>query len=144
MIKIIIADDHPLIREGFKKILSQESDIEIIAIAENGAELLKILSKTECDVVVADLNMPGRHGVDLIKDIKSAHPKIKILVVSAYSEEEFGMRLLKSGIYGYVPKDSAAEELVDAIRTVSLGGKYITKSLASKLASSFEEKICWC
>ena len=139
MIKIIIADDHPLIREGFKKILSYESDIEICSIAENGTELLKILSKTKCDVVIADLNMPGKSGVDLIKDIKTSHPKTKVLVVSAYSEEEFGMRLLKSGISGYVPKDSAAEELVDAIRTVAQGQKYITKSLANKLASSFNQ-----
>jgi len=121
MINIIIADDHPLILEGFIKILSQESDIEITAKAGNGSELLNILYKNKCDIVIADLNMPGKHGVDLIKDIKSAHPKIKILVVSAYSEEEFGLRLLKSGISGYVPKDTASEELVNAIRTVYEG-----------------------
>ena len=141
MIKIIIADDHPLIREGFKKILSQESDIEICSIAENGTELLKILPKTKCDVVIIDLNMPGKSGVDLIKDIKTSHPKIKVLVVSAYSEEEFGMRLLKSGISGYVPKDTAAEELVNAIRTVNTGEKYITKSLSNKIASSFDKDV---
>ncbi len=140
MIKIIIADDHPLIREGFNKIISAESDIEIIAEAENGVELLKVLSSTKCDVVVADLNMPGKHGVDLIKDLKSLYPKIKILVVSAYSEEEFGVRLLKSGISGFVPKDSAADELVNAIRTISVGKKYITKSLAGKIASSLADK----
>ncbi len=141
MINIIIADDHPLILEGFIKILSQESDIEITAKAGNGSELLNILYKNKCDIVIADLNMPGKHGVDLIKDIKSAHPKIKILVVSAYSEEEFGLRLLKSGISGYVPKDTASEELVNAIRTVYEGKKYITKSLSNKIASSFGNDV---
>ncbi|HED06691.1 MAG TPA: response regulator transcription factor [Ignavibacteria bacterium] len=139
MFKIIIADDHPLLREGLKKILSQEKNFQTVAEANNGDQLLKTLSSTDCDIVIVDLNMPGKHGLDLIKDIKAFYPKIKILVVSALSSEKHGPRLLKSGISGFMPKDLAADELIEAVKKISLGQKYITPSLADKLASSFGE-----
>lgn len=139
MFKIIIADDHPLLREGLKKILSQEKEFQTIAEANNGEELLKILSNTDCDIVIVDLNMPGKHGIDLIKDIKVLYPKIKILVVSALSSEEHGPRLLKLGVSGFMQKDLVADELIEALKKISSGKKYIAAKLADKLASSFDE-----
>lgn len=138
MIKIVIADDHQLIREGIKKTLKEEGDINVVGEACNGAELLDIVGKKEFDIVVMDLSMPGLSGLDLIKKLRDRSPKLPILVLSMHPEERFALRVLKAGASGYLTKESAPEGLVEAIRKIVNGGKYITPTLAERLAIEIE------
>ena len=138
MIRIIVADDHHLIREGFKKTINREIDMEVVYSAENGEELLTSIQKVESDVIVLDINMPGRSGLDLIKDIRALAPDTKILILSMYSEDRFAVRALKNGASGYITKESAPEEMVNAIRKVHDRGKYVSQSLAEKLAFNLD------
>lgn len=134
MIKILIADDHAIVREGLKKIIAQTSDIIVEDEATNGAGVISKVLKNDYDVIVLDITMPGRDGIDVMKQIKTIKPKIEILILSMHSEDQFAIRALKAGASGYLTKDSAPDELVDAIRRISLGRKHITSSLADKLA----------
>jgi two-component system invasion response regulator UvrY len=138
MIKIFLADDHELVREGLKKILKEERDIQVVDEANNGDEVLEKLHRCLCDIILLDLNMPGKSGLDLIKEIKTLLPKLHILVLSIYPEEKYALRALKAGASGYITKDSAIEELVSAIRRISTRGKYISSTLAEKLASQLD------
>ncbi|RJP62451.1 MAG: DNA-binding response regulator [Ignavibacteriales bacterium] len=135
MIRVIIADDHTIFREGIKEILSKTSDIVIEAEAENGAELLSKLSTDICDVVLLDINMPGRRGLEILKDIKTLHPDLPVLMLSMYPEKRYAIRAIKSKASGYLTKESASYELINAIKKVHKGGKYISASLAEELAS---------
>jgi len=134
MIKILIVDDHFLIREGFKKIIGQEVDMSVVASCQNAAEVMSFLSSGECDVAVLDIDMPETDGMALLQTLRAQKPEIKILMLSIYSEAFFAIRALQSGASGYLTKKSAAEELVQAIREVYQGRKHISPGLAQKLA----------
>jgi DNA-binding NarL/FixJ family response regulator len=135
MINIFITDDHPFVREGLKKTLKEESDINVCGEARNGEELLKLLDKQEADAVVLDVSMPGRNGLDILSEIKSRWPKTVVIILSMYPEEHFAVRAIKNGASGYVTKDSAPYDLVKAIRKGMAGGKYITQSVGEQLAA---------
>lgn len=134
MIKVFIVDDHEIIREGLKMILQEESDIVVVGEAQNGAQAIDKIKKTECDIMLLDMNMPGRSGIDLLMDIKALRPKLHILVLSIHPEDKFALKTLKSGASGYLCKDTALEELVVAIRKISSKGRYISTALAEQLA----------
>ena len=135
MIKILIADDHLLVREGLKKVLKLEPDIYVSAEASNAAEALSALSENDIDVMILDITMPGRSGLDLLTDLKKMYPKMPVLILSMHSEDRYAIRALKSGASGYLTKESAASELVKAIRKVYSGGRYISESLSELLAA---------
>jgi two-component system, NarL family, invasion response regulator UvrY len=136
MIKILIADDHSIIRAGLKKILNEESDIEISAEASNYMEVLSMLNNISPDIILLDISMPGRNGLEILKEIKSLYKKIKVLILSMHPEDRFAVRAIRAGASGYVSKEDAVEELVHAIRRVYKGNKYISSTLAEKLATN--------
>jgi len=138
MVKIIIADDHAIVREGLKQILTKVQDLTAVGEAANGNELLEKVRASNWDVVLLDLNMPGLNGLDTLKQLRSERPGLRVLVLSMYPEEQYALRVLKAGASGYLTKETAPEQLVDAIRTVSTGRKYISASLAERLAFEFE------
>lgn len=139
MIRILIADDHYLIREGFQKLIKQEMGMCLVAEAQNGAEVLDFVRESECDVIVLDINMPGRSGLDLLRELKDRFPRVKVLILSMNPEDRFAIRALKAGASGYITKESAPDELVKAIRKVYDGGKYVSHTLAEKLAFRLDE-----
>ena len=145
MIKILIADDHAIVREGLKQIVEEAADMVVADEASSGHEVLDKARNNEYDVVVLDISMPGRDGVDILKQLKSQKPHLPILVFSMHPEEQYAIRVLKAGAAGYLTKESASDELLTAIRRVSTGRKYVSSSLAEKLAFNLErdpEKPC--
>lgn len=136
-IKILIADDHAIVREGLKQIVSEEQDMIVAGEAENAARLMNLLQESEFSIVVLDINMPGKSGLEALKDIKQFYPDIPVLVLSMFTEDQYGLRAIKAGASGYLKKVSAPTELVAAIRKIIAGGKYINQSLAEKLAEKF-------
>lgn len=134
MIRTIIADDHTIVREGLKQILNETNDVNVAGEAENGRELLKLLRKQKYDVVVLDISMPTTNGLDTLKQIKTIIPSLPVLVLSMHPEDQYAVRALKAGAAGYLTKESAPDELLDAIRKIASGRKYISHSLAEKLA----------
>ena len=138
MIKILIADDHTVVREGLKQIISETSDMTIADEAIDGHEVLNKALRNDYDVVVLDITMPGRGGLDILKQLRGEKPSLPILVLSMHPEEQYAVRCLKAGASGYLTKESAPGELIRAIRRVSSGRKYITSSLAEKLAFDLE------
>jgi len=141
MIKIFIADDHSLIREGIKNLISSESDIKIIGESSNPHEVLEQLKKLKPDVIVLDISMPGKSGLDLLKEIKIQLPDIKVLMMSMLPEEQFAKRTLKAGASGYITKTSLPEEFIIAIRRVASGRKYVSQNLAEQLAEDLDENV---
>lgn len=141
MIKIFIADDHSLIREGIKKILSTESDIKIVGESFDPFEVLEQLKKLKPDVIILDISMPGKSGLDLLKEIKIQLPDIKVLMMSMLPEEQFAKRTLKAGASGYITKTSLPEEFILAIRRVASGRKYVSQNLAEQLAEDIDENV---
>ncbi len=133
-IKILIADDHPIVRAGFKQVISDMPDMLVADEAGNGQEVLNLIGKKDYDLVLLDISMPGRSGLEILKDLKSEKPKLPVLILSIYPEEQYAVRALRAGASGYMTKASAANELIAAIRKISGGGKYISASLAEKLA----------
>lgn len=134
MIKVFIADDHSLIREGFKKLLKDEIDIEIVGEAGNAKDTMDFTMNNSFDILILDINLPDKSGLDLLKELRDFKPGLRILILSMHPEDRFAMRVLRAGAYGYVTKESAGEQLVKAIRKVYNGGKYVSESLAEKLA----------
>ena len=141
MIRILVADDHAVVRNGLKQIVGDTPDMVIAAEASNGQEALNKALKDDYDVVLLDITMPDRSGLDILKEIKSQKPELPVLILSMHPEEQYAVRALKAGAAGYLTKESAPEELVRAMRRVSVGGKYITSSLAEKLASLLETGV---
>lgn len=133
MIRLIIADDHAIVRHGLKQILALASDIQIAGEAGNGGELQEVIARTPCDLVLLDMNMPGVSGVDMIKWLQDGYPTLPILVLSMHVEGQIASRALKAGARGYLTKDSEPEILVGAIRKVSAGGKFIDAALVETL-----------
>jgi DNA-binding NarL/FixJ family response regulator len=138
MIKILIADDHAIVRAGLKQIVADTSDMVVSGEAVDGQEVLEQVRKEDWDLILLDISMPGRGGIDTLKELKIEKPKLPVLVLSMYPEEQYAIRALKAGASGYLTKESAPEELIEAIRKVSQGGKYISASLAESLAFHVE------
>jgi len=138
MIKVLIADDHAVVRQGLKQILSEQPDMNVLGEAGSIPELLDHVRKQKWDIVVLDIGMPGRGGLDGLKELKQEQPKLPVLILSIHPEDQFAVRALKAGASGYLTKDSAPEELVQAIRKLLTGRKYISAELAEKLATDLE------
>ena len=141
--KIIITDDHEIIREGLKKILTKHEDFKIVAEASSAEELIDLLDKNEVDFVTLDISMPGKSGLDIVKDIKLRFPDIKILMFSIYPDEKFAKRALTLGADGYISKNAKPSEIISAIRKIEKGGKYLKSEIIEELylnpASSINE-----
>lgn len=135
-IKILIADDHAIVREGLKQIVAEEKDMIVSGEAENASTLMNLLEKDNWSIVVLDINMPGKSGLEALKDIKHLYPDLPVLVLSMFSEDQYGLRAIKAGASGYLKKVSAPTELVIAIRKIVSGRKYINPDLAEKLAEN--------
>ncbi len=138
-IRILIADDHAVVRQGLKHILSKTPDLVVIDEAETGGQVLQKLKVKEIDVVVMDMEMPEKTGWDVLLDLKATYPKLPVVILSIYPEEQFGVRFLKAGASGYLSKTSAPEQLVEAIRTVTQGGKFLSPRLAEQLVMNLNK-----
>ena len=134
IIKVLITDDHPIVRKGLKQILDDCPGIKVIYEASNGHALLNELIKQKVDVILLDISMPERNGLSLLKEIKNIKPKVAVLMLSIHPEEQYALRSLKLGASGYLTKSSTPDELIIAIRKVAIGKKYITTTLAEKIA----------
>ena len=132
--RVLIADDHPVVRHGLKQILNTDADMKVVGEAKNGNEAMELARKLEWDVAVLDYSMPGRSGLELLAEIKREFPQRPVLVLSMHPEELHARRVLKAGGAGYMNKESAGEELAAAIRKVVNGGKYVSATLAERLA----------
>lgn len=138
MIKILIADDHTIFREGLKHILAEYPDVTVADEASNGREVLDKIWNNDYDMVLLDISMPGMTGLEALKQLKNEKPKLPVLVLSMHPEEQYAVRALRAGASGYLTKESAPDELMTAIRKISQGRKYITSSLAERLAFEVE------
>jgi two-component system, NarL family, invasion response regulator UvrY len=134
MIRVLIADDHPLIRRGLREIVSEQNEMEVGGEAGNAPEVLDLVRKQQWDVVLLDITMPGRSGLEALRDIKIEKPELPVLMLSIHPEDQYALRALRAGASGYLTKESAPEELVRAIQKVVKGGKYVSVSLAERLA----------
>jgi two-component system invasion response regulator UvrY len=134
MIKILIADDHAIVREGLKQIVAETSDMVVADEASTGYEVLYKVQDNKYDVLVLDISMPGGDGLNILKQIKHNNPQLPILVLSIHPEEQYAVRVLKAGASGYLTKESAPHELITAIRRVAAGRKYVSPTLAEKMA----------
>ena len=134
MIRIAIADDHAIVREGLTRIVAADSGLEILDEAGDGTEVMRLVRERDFDVLVLDLSMPGRSGMELIKLVKAEKPKLRILVLSMHQELQYAVRAIKSGASGYLTKESAPAQLVQAIHKIAGGGAYITAEVAEQLA----------
>ena len=138
MIRVLIADDHPIVREGLRQVLSSADDLIVSGEAASGQEVIDAVMGDLCDVVVLDFSMPGKSGMDVVKDIRKSGRKTPILVLSMHPESELAPRLLQAGASGYLTKESAPKELVNAIRKVATGGKFISPALAERIAARLD------
>ena len=134
MIRVAIADDHPIVREGLRRIVSEDGGISVVGEASSAVELFRLLGSAPIDVVLLDVSMPGNTFVDTLKDLRRVHPSVKVLVISAHPEDQWAMRSLQAGAAGYLTKDHSPEQLVLAIRRVARGGKYVSETMAERLA----------
>lgn len=139
MIRILVADDHAIVRRGLRQIVADESDMEVVGEAQTAQKILDLARQEEWDVIVLNISMPGRGGFEALKALKQTHSKRPVLVLSMYPEDQFAVRAFRAGAAGYMTKESAPEELVQAIRKVVRGGKYVSPSLAEKLAAELGE-----
>lgn len=138
MIRILIADDHAIVRRGLLNILQEEFPSAVIEEVGDAEDLVKKVMKEDWDIVITDLSMPGRSGLEALQQIRQYYPKLPVLILSVYPEEQYAIRVLKAGASGYLNKDLAPDELVKAVHRVLSGKKYITPSIAEKLASGFD------
>lgn len=139
MIRVFVADDHALVRAGIKQLLAEEADIELVAEADNGNDVLRAVHKQAYSVVVLDMSMPGRSGIELIKDLKRLRPGIRVLVLSMHTEDQYALRAIKAGAHGYVTKTSAPTELITALRRIAAGGIHLKQELTDRLLLSIAE-----
>lgn len=138
-IRVLIADDHAIIRHGLKQILSDTDDLEVVAEADGGVRALQMLRGGQYDVVLMDVSMPDRNGIDTLKLVKKEFPKLPVLILSMHPEEQYAVRALRAGAAGYLSKQGAPEQLVTAIRQVAAGKKYVSAAVAEELANAIGE-----
>ena len=134
MIRILIADDHAIVRAGLKQFIADQADMEVAAEASTGAETIAAVRAADFDVVLLDISMPDKNGIDTLKTLKHVKPELPVLMLSAYAEDQYAVNLLRAGASGYLNKEAASTQLVGAIRTVVHGRKYVSPSLAQILA----------
>ena len=139
MTRVLIADDHALVRDGLRHILRSASGLEVAGEASDGATTIAMIRATQADVLVLDLSMPGRNGVELLKQIKDEKPALRILVLTMHAEQQYAVRAFKAGASGYLTKESASAELVTAVSKVAAGGVYVSLAMAERLAQSLNE-----
>lgn len=139
-IRVFIADDHAIVREGLKQILAESPDIIVAGEAENGVDAIKTFRKSKCQVVLLDISLPDKSGIEVLKQIKKEKPDVAVLMLSMHREDQYAIRSLKAGAAGYMNKQSAPRELVTAIRQVATGQKYVSAALAQELASQLGEE----
>jgi DNA-binding NarL/FixJ family response regulator len=132
--RILIADDHPVVRQGLRLVLGAAEDLSVAGEAKDGDEAVALAGRVAWDVAVVDYNMPGKGGVELVKELRRRFPERPVLVLSIYPEDRYALRLLRAGAAGYLNKESAPEELVGALRKVAAGGRYVSPALGEKLA----------
>lgn len=135
MISVLIADDHAIVRKGMVQIASESREIEMRGEASEYSSLMRLMKDNPCDVLLLDISMPGKNGIDVLKIVHEQYPKTQVLILSMYPEDQYAIRALKAGAAGYLTKDSAPERLVEAILSVSRGKKYITPQVAEMLAA---------
>ncbi len=138
MIRILIADDHSVVRRGIREILADQADMDVAGEAGTAHEVLDILKKQVCDVVVLDIGLPGRSGLEVLDQLREQHPKIPVLIHTMHPEEQFAVRAFRAGAAGYLTKDSAPTELVQALRKITSGRKYVGAALAEQLATRMD------
>ena len=138
MIRVAIADDHPIVREGLRRIVSEDGGITVAGEASSAVELFRLLGVAPVDVVLLDVSMPGTTFIDTLKDLRRVHASVKVLVISAHPEDQWAMRSLQAGAAGYLTKDHSPEQLVLAIRRVARGGKFVSESMAERLAGMMD------
>jgi two-component system, NarL family, invasion response regulator UvrY len=139
--KVLIADDHAVFREGLKRILNEAADISEVGEAANAAQLVRSISDRRWDVILLDINMPGKSGLEVLKEIKQTNPRLSVLILSMYPEKQFAVRVIKAGAAGYITKGAAGSEVLQAIRKVYRDGKYISDSVAEHLAMAVEQPV---
>ena len=137
MIRILITDDHAIVRQGLKQILEQSGEMKVVAEHANGADALRWIRTNDCDVVLLDIAMPGKSGIDVLKQLHDEKPRLPILILSIYPEDQYAVRLIKAGAAGYLTKESAPEIVMEAVRRVASGKKYISPAAAEMLANEF-------
>ncbi len=135
LIRVLVADDHAILRKGIKQILAEIPGVECVDEAANGQEALSKVGKERYDLVLLDIAMPGRSGLDILKQLKTEKPNLPVLILSMHPEEQYAVRALKAGASGYLTKESAPDELIDAVQKILQGGKYVTESLAAWFVS---------
>jgi two-component system, NarL family, invasion response regulator UvrY len=140
MIRLLIADDHTLFRQGLRQLLAEQTDLKVVAEAANHIEIFEQLRKSLIDVAIIDFSMPGRDGAELIEEIKSFKADLPVLVLTMHSHEQYASRTLKAGASGYITKDCAAEQVVSAIHKLAQGGHYVSPHIAERLAMQFARK----
>ncbi len=141
MIKILIADDHLIVREGIKRIIDDSADMNVVAEASSGMEALEYIWKNNYDLILLDISMPGQNGLQTLKKIKKYDKDLSVLMLSMHAEQQYAMRAIKAGASGYLTKDSASTQLVKAIRKINDGRKYISQEVAELLATDLFQKI---
>ncbi len=141
MIRVLVVDDHPVVRQGIKQILQEDERIEVVAEATNGAEALERLLYNPADVVIMDISMPGMSSLEAIRHMRHDYPRTAILVLSVHPEEQYAIRALRTGAAGYLTKNSAPEELIIALSRVARGNRYISQTLAERLALDLQEGV---
>jgi two-component system invasion response regulator UvrY len=141
MTKVILCDDHALIRRGIRDTLSDAADIEVVGEAGDYPELRTLMRAQPCDVLVLDINMPGRNGLDVLHVLKDEGSAVKVLIVSMYPEDQYAIRALRAGAYGYVNKGGDPQVIVQAVRTVAQGRKYVTPEIAQMLVESLTTRV---
>ena len=134
MIRIVVADDHTIVREGLKQILTAAGDLEVVAEAQNGFEVMDRIRALDFDVLLLDMSMPGKSGIELIKQVHAEKPRLRILILSMHEEHQYAVRAIRAGAAGYLTKEGASAQLVSAIRRVAGGGAYISADVAEQLA----------
>ena len=133
MIRVLVAEDHTIVREGIKQLIGLAKDLLVVGEAGNGEQLLETLRHVPCEVVLLDISMPGRSGIDALADIRSGSPGSRVLILSMHPEDQYAIRCLRDGADGYLTKESAPELLIDAIHKVHRGGKFVSTALAERL-----------
>ena len=139
MINVLIVDDHTVVRKGLRQILSNDPQFKVVGEAASGEEVLGLVETLKVETVVLDITMPGRNGLDVLKDLKRRYPRIPVLILSMHPEDQLAIRVLRAGASGYITKESAPDELIGALRKVCAGGKYVSPQLAEKLAVFIED-----